>query len=142
MTLSHVTIYTDGGASPNPGLGGWAAILIADNGVEKELTGGERNTTNNRMELYAVIEALRALKGPCVIDLFVDSEYVKKGMTEWMPGWIRKNWHKVKNRDLWELLKEEAERHQIKWHWVKGHAGNIYNERVDKLVHLARERVE
>lgn len=143
MTLSHVTIYTDGGASPNPGNGGWGVILIADNGVEKELCGGEPNTTNNRMELTAVIEALQALKRPCVVDLYVDSEYVKKGMTEWLPKWIKRQWKNVKNeavknQDLWQALVEAAERHEITWHWVRGHDGNVYNERVDRLTHKAR----
>jgi ribonuclease HI len=145
MNLSHVTIYTDGGANPNPGAGGWGVLLIADNGVEKELSGSEKNTTNNRMELRAVIEALRALKRPCAIDLYVDSEYVKKGVTEWMEKWIKNNWinsqkESVKNRDLWEILNKELTRHKVQWHWVKGHAGNVYNERVDQLATAARSK--
>jgi ribonuclease HI len=143
MMTTRVTIYTDGGANPNPGPGGWGVVLIAENGVERELSGGDPATTNNRMELTAVIEALRALKWECQIDLYVDSEYVKKGITEWMPGWVRRNWKNKKgdpvaNRDLWETLHALVEQHEIEWHWVRGHSGNKYNEWVDQLATAAR----
>ncbi|MBI5958172.1 MAG: ribonuclease HI [Chloroflexi bacterium] len=137
-----VTIYTDGGCEPNPGAGGWAAILLttrADGSPhERELSGGAPDTTNNRMELTAAIEALRALSKPCHVLLHTDSEYVKKGITEWLKGWIAKNWQTssktpVKNKDLWQTLHAETQRHEIDWRWVKGHAGNEYNERVDRL---------
>ena len=144
-TLSDkVIIYTDGGAKPNPGPGGWAALLIY-NGVEKVLSGGEKNTTNNRMELTAACEALEALKRPCEVEFYTDSEYLKKGITEWLPNWAKKNWRTsnrkpVLNQDLWERLHAATERHQIRWRWVKGHATNPYNQRVDRLATNARER--
>lgn len=133
-----VTIYTDGGASPNPGPGGWGVVLIFDQGGaahEKELSGGEANTTNNRMELTAAIRALGALKKPCVVEFHTDSQYVKRGISEWMPKWRATNFKKgkIQNVDLWEQLSAETGRHDIHWHWVKGHAGNVYNERVDTL---------
>jgi len=132
-----VTIYTDGACSGNPGPGGWGAILrYGDH--EKELNGGEADTTNNRMEMMAVIEALKALSKPCTIDLYTDSVYVKDGVTKWMDGWKAKGWKTsskkpVKNRDLWERIDEEIQRHKINWHWVKGHAGHPDNERADEL---------
>jgi len=129
----HVTIYTDGGCDPNPGTGGWAARLIFPNGQSKELSGGELSSTNNRMELTAAIMALESLEQPYIIDLYTDSEYLKNGITEWIKNWIRKNWRGVKNPDLWQRLHEATEGHEIKWHWVKGHAGNEHNERVDQL---------
>jgi ribonuclease HI len=137
-----VTIYTDGGCEPNPGPGGWAAILLTtrSDGLPHslELSGGDPDTTNNRMELTAAIQALRTLKKPCRVVLHTDSEYVKKGITEWLPGWIAKGWRTssktpVKNQDLWQALDAETQRHEVKWCWVKGHAGNEYNERVDRL---------
>lgn len=140
---SQVEIHTDGACSGNPGPGGWGALLLAG-GTEKEISGGEALTTNNRMELMAPICALESLKRPCRVDLFTDSQYVQKGMTEWLPGWIRKGWRNakgepVKNQDLWQRLQAASERHQVAWHWVKGHAGHVYNERVDALARRAAE---
>ena len=142
MTTEHVTIYTDGGCDPNPGRGGWAALLMDAQGHETVLSGADPHTTNNRMELTAAIEALRALKAPMTVDLYTDSTYLMKGITEWMPKWLAKNWRgssgPVLNVDLWQRLLAETARHKINWHWVKGHAGNRYNQRVDALVHAAR----
>jgi len=139
-TKPHVTIYSDGGCRPNPGTGGWGAVLIFDVG-EKELSGGEKNSTNNRMELTAVITALDSLEQPYQVDLYTDSEYVKNGITQWIKNWIRKGWKDVKNPDLWQRLNRAIERHTIKWHWVKGHAGHIFNERVDELATREIERL-
>ncbi len=140
-----VTIYTDGGASPNPGPGGWGAILRAENGAEKELSGAEPETTNNRMELTAALEALRALKRPCTVRLVTDSEYLQKGITEWLPAWVAKGWQRgkkpVPNAELWQALHAEAQRHVIEWEWIKGHAGHADNERADRLATAARERL-
>ncbi|MCW5654700.1 ribonuclease HI [Hydrogenophaga sp.] len=137
--MKHVVIYTDGACKGNPGPGGWGAYLKSD-GLEKELWGGEPSTTNNRMELTAVIEALSALKRPCRVSLYLDSEYVRKGITEWIHGWKRKGWvtaakQPVKNAELWQKLDALVHSgvHQIEWHWVKGHAGNAGNERADAL---------
>jgi ribonuclease HI len=131
-----VTIYTDGACQGNPGPGGWAAILRSGQ-HERNLSGGERDTTNNRMELQAALEALRALTETCQVTLYTDSEYVKKGITEWLPNWKRRNWRrkggKLANVDLWMKLDAEISRHEIRWRWVRGHAGNVMNERVDKL---------
>lgn len=135
-----VTIYTDGACTGNPGPGGWGAILRFGN-HEKEISGGEADTTNNRMELQAALEALRALTEPCEVILYTDSEYLKKGITEWMPGWKRRNWKrkggKLANVDLWMKLDEEIGRHEVDWRWVRGHAGHVMNERVDKLARKA-----
>ncbi|HYG25530.1 MAG TPA: ribonuclease HI [Caulobacteraceae bacterium] len=133
-----VTIFTDGACSGNPGPGGWGAVLIAANGTEKELCGGERATTNNRMELMAAIQALEALKKPCRVELHTDSQYVMKGITEWVHGWKQRGWKTaakdpVKNEDLWRRLDEARLRHQVDWRWVKGHAGHELNERADEL---------
>jgi len=138
-------IYTDGGASPNPGPGGWAALLMFE-ANEKELCGGEAQTTNNQMELTAAIEALNALNRPCDVTLFTDSEYLKKGITEWLPNWQRNGWitaskKPVKNKDLWQKLYDATQRHTITWKWTKGHAGNEYNERVDQLATQARNKI-
>lgn len=137
--MKHVVIYTDGACKGNPGPGGWGVYLKSE-GFEKELWGGERNTTNNRMELTAVIEALAALKRPCRVSLYLDSEYVKKGITEWIHGWKRKGWmtaarQPVKNAELWQKLDALVlgGGHQIEWHWVRGHAGDPGNERADAL---------
>ncbi len=137
--MNHVVIYTDGACKGNPGPGGWGAFLRSD-GHEKELWGGERNTTNNRMELMAVIEALSVLKRPCTVDLYVDSEYVRKGITEWIHGWKKKGWvtaakQPVKNAELWRQLDALVHdgTHKIAWHWVKGHSGDPGNERADAL---------
>ena len=133
-----VEIFTDGACSGNPGAGGWGAILRYGE-VEKELSGGETETTNNRMELTAVIEALQALKKTCEITLYTDSRYVMDGVQKWLPNWKQNGWRTtnkkspVKNIDLWQTLESLLEKHQIKWVWVKGHAGHIENERVDKL---------
>ncbi|WP_019645730.1 ribonuclease HI [Novispirillum itersonii] len=132
-----VEIYADGACSGNPGPGGWGAVLRW-RGHEKELNGGEPDTTNNRMELMAVIESLKVLKRPMTIDVYTDSTYVQKGMTEWIWGWRRNNWRTadkkpVKNADLWQMLDAEARRHTVRWHWVKGHAGHPENERADAL---------
>lgn len=139
--LPQVTIYTDGACQGNPGPGGWGAILRYGR-REKLISGGEADTTNNRMELRAALEALRALTQPCQVTLFTDSEYLKKGITEWLPNWKRRNWRrkggKLANVDLWMKLDEEIDRHQVRWRWVRGHAGNVMNERVDKL---AREAI-
>lgn len=140
---AHVTIYTDGGADPNPGPGGWAALLIADGGTAKPLSGAVPETTNNRMELTAALEALRALKGPCRVTLYTDSVYLQRGISEWLPTWIARGWTRkgdrpIENLDLWQALQTEAQRHDIDWHWVKGHAGNAHNERVDRMATGAR----
>ena len=133
----RVAIWTDGACSGNPGPGGWGAVLTFD-GTEKDLCGGEQLTTNNRMELTAAIMALEALKRPCEIDLHTDSQYVRGGITGWMAGWKRNGWKTsdkkpVKNVELWQKLEEAAARHQVKWHWVRGHAGDPMNERADEL---------
>jgi len=132
----NVTIYTDGSCQGNPGPGGWGAILRSGK-HERLLSGGEKDTTNNRMELQAALEALRALTESCRVTLYTDSEYLRKGITEWMPGWKRRNWRRkggqLANVDLWMKLDEEIGRHEINWRWVKGHAGNALNERVDRL---------
>lgn len=127
-----VQIFTDGACSGNPGPGGWAALLRYKT-VEKEISGGEFETTNNRMEMMAVIQALAALKKSSKVDLYTDSQYVQKGVTEWMDGWKAKGWKKVKNVDLWLRIDEEVARHDVTFHWVRGHDGHIENERVDKL---------
>jgi len=133
----RVRIHTDGACKGNPGPGGWGALLQLD-GREKELCGGEADTTNNRMELTAVIRALEALKRPCDVDLYTDSQYVQKGISEWMVSWKRRGWKTadrkpVKNVDLWLRLDEVAGLHRVHWHWVKGHAGHAENERADAL---------
>jgi ribonuclease HI len=137
MSEQRVTIYTDGACSGNPGPGGWGAILSFGS-QEKELMGGEAHTTNNRMELLAAISALEALKRPCSIDLYTDSEYVRGGITGWINTWKRNGWRTrdkkpVKNIDLWKRLDAALGEHRVQWHWVKGHAGNAMNERVDQL---------
>jgi ribonuclease HI len=135
-----VVIYSDGACSGNPGPGGWGAILKSGK-HERELSGGARDTTNNRMELTAALEALRALTQPCNVTLFTDSEYLKRGITEWLPNWKKRNWQrkegKLANVDLWMKLDEEIARHEISWRWVRGHAGNRLNERVDQLARKA-----
>ncbi|MBQ7659776.1 MAG: ribonuclease HI [Alphaproteobacteria bacterium] len=134
----RVEIYTDGACSQNPGVGGWAAVLRYKD-VQKEISGGALETTNNRMELTAVIEALKALKTRCNITLYTDSKYVMSGITEWLVNWKKNNWktankkNEVKNIDLWQTLDELCAKHEIRWVWVKGHAGNPLNERVDEL---------
>ena len=146
--MNKVVIYTDGACKGNPGPGGWGAILRADDGTEKELFGGEVATTNNRMEMMAVIEALSALKRPCHVILHVDSQYVLKGMTEWLQGWKAKGWRTaakqpVKNVDLWQRLDAlvHQSEHRIEWQWVKGHAGDPGNERADGLANRGVEQL-
>jgi ribonuclease HI len=136
--MSHVIIHTDGACKGNPGPGGWGAVLQTGAGHEKELWGGEPLTTNNRMELTAAIMALEALNRPCRVDLHTDSRYVMDGIIKWMPGWKSRGWltadrKPVKNDDLWKRLDAARARHQVKWHWVKGHAGHELNERADAL---------
>ena len=133
----QVLIYTDGACSGNPGPGGWGAVMIAS-GRERELWGGEPATTNNRMELMAVIQALEALKRPCRVELHTDSQYLRTGITEWMPAWKARGWRTaakapVKNDDLWKRLDQARLRHEVDWRWVKGHAGHDLNERADGL---------
>ncbi|KFN50399.1 ribonuclease HI [Arenimonas composti] len=141
----QVEIHTDGACLGNPGPGGWAALL-RHSGHERELTGGEANTTNNRMELLAAIMALEALKTPCDVDLSTDSQYVQKGIGEWLPNWIRRGWKTagggaVKNQDLWLRLQAACAPHRVRWHWVKGHAGHPENERVDRLARAEAEKL-
>jgi len=144
--LTQVVIYTDGACKGNPGPGGWGALLRSADGSEKELFGGEAQTTNNRMEMMAVLQALQVLKRPCKVVLHVDSQYVLKGMTEWLPGWKAKGWktaskQPVKNVDLWQALDHTVATsgHTIAWHWVKGHAGDPGNERADALANRGVE---
>jgi ribonuclease HI len=144
--MNKVVIYTDGACKGNPGPGGWGALLQSEDGSEKELYGGESETTNNRMEMTAVIQALSALKRPCQITLHLDSQYVLKGITEWLPGWKAKGWktaakQPVKNVDLWQALDAlvQTSDHVIEWRWVKGHAGDVGNERADGLANLGVE---
>jgi ribonuclease HI len=141
---AKVEIYCDGACSGNPGPGGFGAILRYG-GHEKELSGGERETTNNRMELTGALTALESLRRPCQVVVTTDSQYLVKGMTEWIPGWVKKGWKNSKkepvlNRDLWERLLAQAETHQIEWVWVRGHNGHAENERCDELARLAIEK--
>jgi ribonuclease HI len=137
----QVTIYTDGACSGNPGPGGWGVLLRFDK-YEKELSGSATETTNNRMEMTAAIEALKALKQSCQIEFYTDSEYLRKGITEWMHNWKRRGWKTaakkpVKNQDLWRELDTIIHEHKINWHWIRGHAGHRENERVDQLARTA-----
>ncbi len=141
----HVEIFTDGACKGNPGPGGWGALLRYGK-HEKSLCGGELLTTNNRMEMLAAIEALRALKKHCDVKVTTDSEYLRRGVTEWMAGWQRNGWRTsdkkpVKNQDLWQALAEEIKRHQIEWHWVRGHQGHVENEHADQLANRGVELV-
>ncbi|EEF80066.1 ribonuclease HI [Methylophaga thiooxydans] len=143
--MDHVEIFTDGACSGNPGPGGWGAILRSS-GTEKELSGSEKQTTNNRMEMMAVIVALEALKRPCRVTITTDSQYVIKGMTEWLPGWKAKNWKTaakkpVKNVELWQRLDNAINQHEVEWQWVRGHQGHVENERADQLAVRAREQI-
>ncbi len=138
--MKAVEIFTDGACRGNPGPGGWG-VLLRYNGTEKHLYGAEAHTTNNRMELLAAIRGLEAVSETCQIDLTSDSQYVRKGITEWLQGWKAKGWKTaakkpVKNKDLWQLLDEQAQRHQVNWHWVKGHSGHRENEIADELANL------
>ncbi len=141
--MIDVEIFTDGACSGNPGPGGWGAILRAK-GVEKELSGGEKETTNNRMEMMAVIAALEALQRGCHVKVTTDSQYVMKGMLEWLPAWKQRNWRTaakkpVKNVDLWQRLDKVAGNHKLEWEWVRGHQGHPENERADQLAVTARD---
>ncbi|MGC7412576.1 ribonuclease HI [Pandoraea pneumonica] len=143
MTLPQVDIYTDGACKGNPGPGGWGALLVAGQ-HRKEMFGGEANTTNNRMELLAVIRALEALNKPCQVVLHTDSQYVQKGISEWIHGWKARGWktaakEPVKNADLWQLLDAVSQKHDIEWRWVKGHAGHPGNEAADQLANRGVE---
>ena len=143
MSEPHVVVYTDGACSGNPGPGGWGATL-AFGDHEKELKGGEAHTTNNRMELMAAIAALEALKRPCLVDIHTDSQYLRNGIMSWINQWKRNGWRTadrkpVRNVDLWQRLDAVLARHRVRWHWVRGHAGDVRNERADRL---AREGLE
>jgi ribonuclease HI len=143
--LKRIEIYTDGACSGNPGPGGWGAILRF-NDKERELSGGSSQTTNNQMELQAAIEALKALKEPCVVDLYTDSQYLRQGITQWIHGWKRNGWKTadkkpVKNQPLWLELDQLVHTHQITWHWLKGHAGHPENERCDELARMEITRL-
>jgi ribonuclease HI len=137
VSADVIYIYSDGACKGNPGVGGWGALLVSA-GHRKEISGGEANTTNNRMEMTAVIRALESLKRPSTVEVHTDSQYVQKGISEWMTGWKRRNWHTadgkpVKNQDLWLQLDALSQLHHIKWKWVRGHAGHPENERADAL---------
>lgn len=137
MNADTIYIYSDGACKGNPGAGGWGALLVAD-GHRKEICGGEANTTNNRMEMTAVIRALESLKRPSTVEVHTDSQYVQKGVSEWMAGWKRRNWRTadgkpVKNQDLWLQLDALSQLHRIEWKWVRGHNGHPENERADEL---------
>lgn len=141
--MSSVTVYTDGGCRGNPGLGGWGAVLIYGEHL-KQLKGSEPDTTNNRMELLAAIEGLRALNRSLAVNLYTDSKYVKQGITQWIINWKKNGWKTaarkpVKNQDLWQALDEQMQRHDVSWHWVKGHAGDKYNEMADDLANQAMD---
>ncbi len=145
MVTKKVKIYTDGACSGNPGKGGWGAILLYGE-VEKEICGGNPQTTNNQMELLAAISALELLKTPCSVDLYSDSTYVLKGISEWLPAWKARGWKTadkkpVKNLEYWQRLEKAAQQHQIKWHWVKGHNGDEMNERADALARAGIEKI-
>lgn len=139
--MKHIIIYTDGACRGNPGPGGWG-VVIQYKHHEKIFLGAERDTTNNRMELTAAVRAFEALKEPCRVDLYTDSQYVQKGISEWLPGWKNRHWKKsdnkpVKNADLWQALDGESSRHTVSWHWIRGHNGHPGNERADALANEA-----
>ena len=143
--MKKVIIHSDGGCSGNPGPGGWAAVLTYG-ARRREISGGEPATTNNRMELLAAIRALEALKEPCDVEFFTDSEYLREGITKWVSGWKARGWMRtvkkaVKNDDLWRKLDEVTARHQISWRWLRGHAGHVENERCDRLAQAEIERI-
>lgn len=143
--MNEVEVFTDGACKGNPGPGGWGALLRYGS-VEKELYGGEKLTTNNRMELMAAIRALESLKRSCAVKLTTDSVYVKSGITEWLPNWKKRGWmtaarKPVKNADLWRRLDEAVQRHNVSWHWVKGHNGHVENERADELANRGIEEL-
>lgn len=138
--LPHVTIYSDGACQPNPGPGGWA-VLLRYGKHEKVLSGADSQTTNNRMELTAALKGLQALKQPCRVDFYTDSQYLRRGITEWLPRWRARHWQRktgvLVNVDLWQALEMAMQSHQIRWHWVRGHAGDPDNQRVDQLARQA-----
>ncbi len=143
--MQKVAIFTDGACRGNPGPGGWG-VLLRYNKHEKKLYGGERPTTNNRMELLAAIKALMALKKPCSVDFTTDSQYLRRGITEWIDAWKKRDWKgsnkkPVKNIDLWQQLDQEVQRHQIKWHWVRGHSGHPENEIADQLANRGIDEI-
>ncbi|MGH8482170.1 MAG: ribonuclease HI [Nevskiaceae bacterium] len=143
--MKPVVVYTDGSCRGNPGPGGWGAVLRY-NGHERRLHGGESATTNNRMELMAAIQALETLREPCAVQLHTDSNYVRQGITEWLPQWHRRGWKTadkkpVKNQDLWQRLDQATGRHEIEWHWVKGHSGDEGNELADALANRGVDEV-
>ena len=140
-----VIIYSDGGCKPNPGIGGYAALLIYGE-HQREISGGAKATTNNQMELTAAIEALNALTRPCEVEFYTDSQYLRKGITEWIAKWQKNGWmtaekKPVLNQELWQRLYQLSQIHDIHWKWTRGHAGNVYNERVDQLATQAREQI-
>jgi ribonuclease HI len=143
VSKPQVIIYTDGGCDPNPGRGGWAAVMMQGNKIA-EISGSDPDTTNNRMELTAAIRALKALKGPAQVTVYTDSQYLQKGIEEWMPGWLKKNWRgsngPVLNQDLWKELLEAEKPHEVTWQWVKGHSSNRFNARANWLVRQARRK--
>ncbi|HEY5775848.1 MAG TPA: ribonuclease HI [Xanthomonadales bacterium] len=139
--MSHVVMYTDGACSGNPGPGGWGTVMMSGK-HRKEMSGGERETTNNRMEMMAIIAGAEALKRGCSVDIYTDSTYVMKGMTEWLEGWKQRGWRTasrqpVKNVDLWQRLEKALDRHEVNWFWVRGHSGIPENERADELARQA-----
>ncbi len=142
--LPLVQIYTDGACSPNPGPGGWGAILRSGE-HEREISGADPATTNNRMELTAATRALQSLKRPCRVEIYTDSEYLQRGITEWMPGWVRRGWRrsggKLANVELWQELAEAMKPHTLQWRWIKGHAGHAENERADEIARKARNNL-
>jgi ribonuclease HI len=142
--MKHVTIYTDGACSGNPGPGGWAGIIL-HKGTEKHVIGGEEDTTNNRMELLAAIKSLEELKEVCKVDLYTDSSYVRNGIKDWIINWKKNNWRgsnkkEVKNKDLWQRLDSLKGKHEVSWHWVKAHNGDEYNEKADSLAVEMRDK--
>ena len=145
IDLPHITIFSDGACQPNPGPGGWA-VLLRYGKHEKVLTGADSQTTNNRMELTAALKGLQALKQPCQVDFYTDSEYLQKGITQWLPCWRGRGWKrkggKIANLDLWQALDEVLQAHHVQWHWVRGHAADRDNQRVDSLARRAIPRVE
>jgi len=143
--MKKVTIYTDGACSGNPGPGGWGAVLLW-NGKSREISGGQATTTNNQMELMAAITALEALKEPCIVELYTDSVYVRDGISRWIDNWKRNGWRtaakqSVKNAELWQRLDVARQRHEVHWHWIKGHAGSQYNEQADALARAGVQTV-
>lgn len=144
--LKHITIYTDGACSGNPGVGGWGALLIWQE-HQKELSGAKEYTTNNQMELLAAIEAIKAIKQKSKLDIYTDSAYVKNGITKYMFNWVNNGWKTadkklVKNLELWQTLQQLQNQHEITWHWVKGHSGQIFNEKADELARMALKKLQ